>query len=570
VRAGVSAILIFLLLASTAGFVRAQEVEIGTGRHNGGIGNAHHKRNKPAKGATDPWWDLNGTAVGAGTTPTGTWSTSVANWNANLAGTGSLGNWVNGSGPANFSAGSDATGSYTVTVSGTITATGIVFEDGTITLAGTATPVLTLGASGVTIDNTDNGPITFGSTLGTVLAGGSTGADQTWANNSAQAFVVNTLVQIGDGSTLTLGGSGSGSLTGGISENNSNGSHKGKLNKTGNGTFTLSGASTYTGTTTISAGTLQFAKQVSLYNNNTASWTASNITVASGATAAFNVGGTGEFTSANIDTLKGLGLGATGFTSGSFLGLDTTNATGGNFTYASVIANPNSGANVLGLTKLGTGTLTLTGASTYTGATTINGGTLKLDNNNTAAARLASTSGITVNSGGTLLLAQTGVSTDRINNSATVTLNGGTFNTAGLSEGTTGAAGVGALTLQDNSIIDLGAGASILHFADSHLAAWTASKILEIDNWSGSTSGGGTDQLIFGTTSSGLTASQIAEVQFLNPNGFAAGTYGATILGNGELVPTAIPEPGTWVTGGLTLAGLVCWQRRTNSKKLKR
>lgn len=44
---------------------------------------------------------------------------------------------------------------------------------------------------------------------------------------------------------------------------------------------------------------------------------------------AFNVGGTGEFTSANIDTLKALGMASGGFKSGSTLALDTTNASGG-------------------------------------------------------------------------------------------------------------------------------------------------------------------------------------------------------------------------------------------------
>jgi len=146
------------------------------------------------------------------------------------------------------------------------------------------------------------------------------------------------------------------------------------LTKAGTGTLVLSGANTYTGATTVFAGTLQFAKQVSFYNNNPASWTAANLVVASGATAAFNVGGTGEFTAANINTLKALGTSTGGFKSGAILGLDTAS---GDFPYSSTIANPNVGANTLGLTKLGANTLTLSGASTYTGATSVSGGILK-------------------------------------------------------------------------------------------------------------------------------------------------------------------------------------------------
>ena len=56
--------------------------------------------------------------------------------------------------------------------------------------------------------------------------------------------------------------------------------------------------------------------------------------------------------------ISALGTNTGGFESGSILGLDTSGA-GGNFTYAGVIADPNGGSNSLGLTKLGSGTLTL-------------------------------------------------------------------------------------------------------------------------------------------------------------------------------------------------------------------
>lgn len=174
-------------------------------------------------------------------------------------------------------------------------------------------------------------------------------------------------------------------ITGGLSGTAGSG-----LTKTGAGTLVLSGTNTYAGTTTVSTGTLQFANQVSLYNNTPVDWTATNLVVNGGATAAFNVGGSGQFTSANIDTLLALGTVSGGFKNGSIAGLDTSS---GSFTYNSVIANPNSGANALGLTKLGSNTLTLTAASNYTGPTTIVSGVLQVG---TAAITTASIgSGVT-------------------------------------------------------------------------------------------------------------------------------------------------------------------------------
>jgi autotransporter-associated beta strand protein len=201
-----------------------------------------------------------------------------------------------------------------------------------------------------------------------------------------------------------------------------------------------------------------------------------------------------------------------------------------------------------GYIKTGAGTLFLGGTGSNTGAIEINAGTV----NATVGGALGATSRITVNTGGTLLLGGPSAVSDRINDMGTVTLDGGTFNTGGLAEGSRTSIGVGALTLQSTSTVDLGVGLSILHFADSHLANWTPNNVLEIDGWSGAANGNGTDQVIFGSNTSGLTLAQIAEIRFYNPNGFAAGTYSAMILANGELVPgTAVAEPATWFAGAL-------------------
>lgn len=192
------------------------------------------------------------------------------------------------------------------------------------------------------------------------------------------------------------------------------------VSKTGSNTWKLGGTNTYTGTTAISAGTLIFGKQVSLYNNTPASWTATNITVSSGATLGLNVGGVGEFTAGNVATIAALGTATNGFLGGSAIALDTTNATG-NFILGTSLTNTNAGANALGLTKLGTGTLELTAANSYTGTTTVAAGTLLVS----GAGNIGS-GGVTM-TGGTLDLGGTTPTVGAVSLSGTSTLQNGSL-----------------------------------------------------------------------------------------------------------------------------------------------
>ncbi|WP_338287249.1 autotransporter-associated beta strand repeat-containing protein [Luteolibacter sp. LG18] len=168
------------------------------------------------------------------------------------------------------------------------------------------------------------------------------------------------------------------------------------LIKLGNNTLTLVQTNTYTGVTTVSAGTLQFAKKASLYNGTTASWTATNVNVKSAATLALNVGGTNEFASGDVDTLltniSVAGNANAGLQSGAILAFDTTNATGATFTQGNLIANSTgTSGGAIGLTKLGTGTLVLDKTNTYTGVTKVgrdggtSGGTLTVSGDPSAA-----------------------------------------------------------------------------------------------------------------------------------------------------------------------------------------
>jgi fibronectin-binding autotransporter adhesin len=82
------------------------------------------------------YWDLNGATAGAGgATPSGTWNGTATNWN-NAAGTGTPTAWSGSASVANFAAGSDATGSYTVTIDGTRTADAVMLHRGNLTLTG--------------------------------------------------------------------------------------------------------------------------------------------------------------------------------------------------------------------------------------------------------------------------------------------------------------------------------------------------------------------------------------------------------------------------------------------------
>jgi autotransporter-associated beta strand protein len=186
----------------------------------------------------------------------------------------------------------------------------------------------------------------FEGTAGTATVSG------TIASVKSITFATDGYTLSGSG-TITMTGAG-GNITTGAGTDTISSAIAGSvgLTKAGTGTLVLSGANTYTGGTTVSAGTLQA-------NHATALGNGGNITFS---------GGTLQFTAASAG--QDWGARIKNSTAGA-VALDTNTQ---NVTFAGAIDS----SNTAGLTKTGAGTLTLSSAQSYTGATLINSGTLKL------------------------------------------------------------------------------------------------------------------------------------------------------------------------------------------------
>lgn len=181
-------------------------------------------------------------------------------------------------------------------------------------------------------NTTDGQSFTFGN--GTIYFGSFSGYGQFRQDSGGT-----TVIAVGSlGSNDTFSGT----------INQSGGGNLAILAKVGSGTMTLSGASTFTGGVQANGGILVFS-------NASAFGASGNITFGGG--------------------IMKYGAGFTNDLSARFANSTSTmavNDNGQNVTYASAIATNN----IAGLTKLGTGTMTLSATNLYTGATTVSNGTL--------------------------------------------------------------------------------------------------------------------------------------------------------------------------------------------------
>jgi fibronectin-binding autotransporter adhesin len=335
----------------------------------------------------------------------------------------------------------------------------------------------------------------------------------------------------------------------------------GKLTKMGSGVLTLTGANTYTGDTWISAGTLNVGDGSGLPAASTigfsgivpdlpiletsgdivrdiskVSWSGRGGFAAKGAPVHVRFTKNGSATtlslasdsnlllsSATADNVVDLQNPIRFLQNQSVYVLDNPNVT----TDYAVLSGSITGSG--GFAKDGPGRLVISGHSNYTGVTSILAGTLELGVDNSLPAL-----------------------TDML-------LDGGIFATAGFDQTNR----IGALTLADDSTIDLGQAIdSVLLFGDSHAKSWLGT--LDILSWNGAFDGGGSEQLVFGSSSSALSDSQLGKIVFVNPCG-RQGSFPAAILATGEIVPA--PEPGSAVLLGVAAMLLASLALRRAGKR---
>lgn len=369
------------------------------------------------------YWDIDGAIDGAGgMTPSGIWDSSTPNWNTDsTGGAGVISTWDNTS--ATFSAGSDATGDYTISVDGTQSVSGIIFDSGSATLND---GILSLTGSPSTIQVDDSVVATINSELqGAGLTKTGTG---TLVLNGANSSFTGTIT-VSNG-ILAIPSGGPATVLGSV----------GLLGQTAtaaNNTVVNNGATVQiTGTYN---GADQFLIRGDGFNGGGAlRKVGADETIYLGLKGVTLNGGSARITSADAG-------GTLVFRSGNFgrnttTGPPTLTFDGDGDIRTTAVAdggNWNMAISTSRVVKEGSGTLTLGGISSWTGGTTIKGGVVSFSADTTGSGSQqlgVIATDLTLNydedniilDGGTLRSANTGTINTHNNRGMQIGVNGGT------------------------------------------------------------------------------------------------------------------------------------------------
>ena len=273
--------------------------------------------------------------------------------------------------------------SFTTALSGDNT-----FSGGVTLTNNTASTTATLAINSATALGTGTLTIAVPG-AGSVAINNSSAADITLTNNNAQVwnnsftFTGTHSLNMGTGAVVLSNAASAVTVTvtantltiGGVIANGSVGD---AITKAGNGTLKFGGANTYTGDTTVSAGTLNLANTNALQNSTLASGAV--VFDSAVASHAFIFGGLKGGTNLVLQDNAGA-------PNAVALSVGKNNQS---TTYSGSLSGAGS------VTKIGTGTLILSAAQSYTGITTVSEGTLTVNGS------LAAAGAVSVESGGTL------------------------------------------------------------------------------------------------------------------------------------------------------------------------
>ena len=317
----------------------------------------------------------------AGSVGTFVWTGAAGNkWNSGFLGGKS--NWAGFENGAIY--GTPGAASDVIVSASGDTVLGADFTINSLTFANAATPGtgVSLGGGGNTLTLVANGgrgiTVDGGSQDTSIGVNVVLGGDQSWANNSTGVLRLGGERITGAGKNLTISGNGNTSIDSAIQTGS------GSLTKQGSGLLALNGANTYTGGTTVSGGTLQGnarSLQGNILNNAAVQFDQAGVGTYAGS---MSGSGSLTKLNNGVLVLSGANsyTGGTTVSAGTLQG-NTQSLQGAIVNQAAVVFDQAAAGTYAGnlsgagsLTKVGGGTLALSGVNSYTGGTFVGSGGL--------------------------------------------------------------------------------------------------------------------------------------------------------------------------------------------------